>query len=331
MRAQGRGRGRGRWSNCGRYWMENAPPPHPPGVIPGTAYQAPAAPFQAPNGFYQQPYPAALPFGFPPAQHAYGTTPPPQQRNGKAGVPAGNPGQFNQGYGRGNAGNYQQCAFFTKEQANFLDKLKLKEAVEEARKKDLDEITRLRKIQGEGEKKKDKGKSEVKEQGKKSSARDKGKAKATEGGKEDSRKKWVAENVSNSLRILTEKLDDVENKSKLKEGELEELKLLRMEKQLRELRENSSSEKWKRERASPIRPRASKTRSRSNHLKRGNRGRKPVEVSSHDSAKKRDAVVQNLEGKLEDSTSNLKEVAQLKDLLLEILATKGRDASNNSF
>ncbi|GBG73998.1 hypothetical protein CBR_g17708 [Chara braunii] len=241
-----------------------------------------------------------------------------------------NPGQYNQGYGRSNGGNYQPRAFFTKEQADFIDKLKLKEAVEEARKKDQDEIARLKAVQEESEKKKAKGKGETKEQGKKHGAREKGKTKVSVKGKQDSMKKWVAENFGNSLRILTAKLEDVEKKSKLKEAEVKELRMLRMEKELRELRESSSSEKQKRERTSPARVGNNKTKSRTSVLKRRSRGKKPGEIFSDDSGKEGDAVVQNLGAKIDDSADNLKEVAQLKDLLLEILAAKGRESSGGS-
>ncbi|GBG76732.1 hypothetical protein CBR_g22950 [Chara braunii] len=148
-------------------------------------------------------------------------------------------------------------------------------------------------------------------------------------GKEESMKKWVAENFGNSLRILMAKLEDVEKKSKLKEGELEELKMLRMEKGLRELRESSSSVKRKRERASPARVGNNKTRSRISELRRRSRGKKPLEIPSDGSGKERDAVVQDLEANMEDSVSGLKEVAQLKDLLLEILAAKGKKNSGS--
>ncbi|GBG71359.1 hypothetical protein CBR_g8778 [Chara braunii] len=72
--------------------------------------------------------------------------------------------------------------------------------------------------------------------------------------------------------------------------------------------------------ASPGRPRVGKVRSRSGLLRKGEKKKTPVEVSS-DNAEK-DAVVQNLKGKLEGSGGNLEEVLVLKDLIEELLAAK---------
>ncbi|GBG77799.1 hypothetical protein CBR_g25730 [Chara braunii] len=78
-------------------------------------------------------------------------------RHFKGGTFTGGNGYYNQGFGRGNGSNYQQPrAFFTREQVDFLEKLKLKDAVDEARKKDLEEIARLKAIKEESEKRKEK-------------------------------------------------------------------------------------------------------------------------------------------------------------------------------
>ncbi|GBG74127.1 hypothetical protein CBR_g17838 [Chara braunii] len=107
---------------------------------------------------------------------------------------------------------------------------------------------------------------------------------------------------------------------------MEELKMLRAEKELRELRESSSNEKRKRD-TTPIRPKGGKVRSRTGLLKKGGRVKtpKPVEVSSDEGSKEKDAVVQNLDGKLGESGGNMKEVLVLKDLIQELLAAKGKD------
>ncbi|GBG82010.1 hypothetical protein CBR_g34190 [Chara braunii] len=64
-------------------------------------------------------------------------------------------------------------------------------------------------------------------------------------------KKWVIETFGDSLKFLTEKLDEVDKKSKLVEDEKEELKRLRAEKELLELKDDSSSEKRKRHPSTP--------------------------------------------------------------------------------
>ncbi|GBG72595.1 hypothetical protein CBR_g12167 [Chara braunii] len=63
--------------------------------------------------------------------------------------------------------------------------------------------------------------------------------------KEEEMKNWVMKTFGSSLRLLTDKLDDVDRKSKLAEEEKEELKRLRAEKELQDLKEGSSSEKRK--------------------------------------------------------------------------------------
>ncbi|GBG79427.1 hypothetical protein CBR_g29574 [Chara braunii] len=240
--------------------MENSSPT-------STHEQPPMAPFQQPppnfpSGSYQQPMPAPIaPFGFAAVQQQLPPGVPYQcSTNGQPGqwlylgqpltsVP--NNGQY-QGYGHGNGGNYPPRAFFTREHAKFIDKLKMKEAIDEARRKDLEEITRLKGIGSEEGTSK-----ESRSKGRKHNAKEKGKGKVVEDGKVDELKKWVAENFGEPLKILAEKLEVVEKKSKLSDCELEELKLLRAEKELRELRENSSNEKRKRD-FTPFRPRIGK-------------------------------------------------------------------------
>ncbi|GBG69042.1 hypothetical protein CBR_g3740 [Chara braunii] len=218
-------------------------------------------------------------------------------RNGQLGVRNQCLHKFSRGYGRGNR-SYQPRAFLTREHVDFIEKLKLKDVVEEARKKDLEKIARLRGLGWEVEEKKGKvpdtgvemqGKGKNKKQG----GKDKGKGNVDEVGKEEEMKKWIASNFGGSMRILSEKLEEVEKKSSLKMAEMEELKMLRAEKEMRELRENSSSEKKKRDTGSPAK-RKGKVRSRSNLLRKTGRKAKPVEVSSDEGSKGQDAVVQNL-------------------------------------
>ncbi|GBG76508.1 hypothetical protein CBR_g22256 [Chara braunii] len=228
-------------------------------------------------------------------------------------------------------------AFFTREHVDFIDKLKFKEALEEAVKKEREELERLRGSAKEGDNSKEKGKeiekSKAKEAGKKQGGRekDKGKGKMVDDGKEDAMKKWVGENFGNSLRILSEKLEEVDRRSKLNDGELEELKMLRVEKELRELRENSSSEKKRKMSISPLKPRAGKVKSRSGLLKKNSRGaaREHVVVSSDDESKGRDAVVQNLSSRLDaPGVSKPSELTEIKDLLKVVLAGKGQGVAN---
>ncbi|GBG64178.1 hypothetical protein CBR_g40878 [Chara braunii] len=310
--------------------MENSVPQPPPQVQPPVppypvAAALPFPPFQPHGGFYQQPFPAVTPpFGFAPMAQSVAPAPAqgPWTYAGSNSALAQGGGQFNNGYGRGNGG-YQPRAFFTREHADFIEKLKLKDVVEEARKKDLEEITRLKGLGWEIEKPKAKGKEkeveieraqgDKKGMSKKQVGKDKGKEKVADEGKEDAMKKWVASNFGGSLRILSEKMDEVERKSKLRDAELEELKILRAEKELRELRENSSSEKRKRETVSPTKLRRGKSRSRSGLLKKGGKGEntKPVEVSSDEEGKEKDAVVQNLSRKMEGSTWGIRRCPNL--------------------
>ncbi|GBG74665.1 hypothetical protein CBR_g19073 [Chara braunii] len=302
--------------------MENTTPQPPQAQPPMPPFQSAVAPpiplFQS---FYPNPFPA--PQSFPnatpqyafPMSHGLNTATANWAIGGPTSVPAQAGGQFSRGDGRGN-GSYQPHAFFTREHANFIEKLKLKDAVEEARKKDLEEIARLRGLGWEVEEQKgrvpdtEKEKSQGKGKNKKQGGKHRGREKVDEAGKEDEMKKWVATNFGGSLRILSEKLEEVEKKSSLEVAELEELKLLRAEKELRELRENSSSEKRKRDIASPAK-RKRKVRSRSKLLRKAGRGgnAKYVEVSSDDDSKGQDAVVQNLS---------------------RIACSKGRDASSSN-
>ncbi|GBG67609.1 hypothetical protein CBR_g739 [Chara braunii] len=257
------------------------------------------------------------------------------QLAGSSSAPAQARGQFNQGYGRG-VGGFQPRAFFTREHADFIEKLKLKDAVEEAQKKDLEEITRLKGFGMGSEKKKEQPRESERREKSRRSGKDIGKNRSVEEGKEDELKKWVATNFGGSLKILSEKLEEVDKKSKLKEDELEEVRMLRAEKEPRDLRENSSSEKRKREISSPARPLKGKSRSRFVLLRRKGKEKekspKPVEVSSDEDRSRngRDAVVQNLSGKLERSSGGSKDMAELKSLLFELLAEKGRDASSSN-
>ncbi|GBG75514.1 hypothetical protein CBR_g20145 [Chara braunii] len=334
MQARGRGRGRGRWSNCGRYWMETPPPPPPA--------QPPAAPFSGSIPYQTPVNPFFPPFGSNPL--GYNPIPPnfigaqpqaPWPFAGVSSAPAQSGGQYSQGYGRGNEG-YQNCAFFTREHADFIEKLKLKDAVDEARKKDLEEIARLMELGMEWGKKKEVEKDKEFKEKKRKQGKDKGKGKIVDDGKEHVLKKWVATNFGGSLKILAEKLEEVDKKSKLKDDELEELKMLRAEKELRELRESSSSEKRKREMASPSRPVKGKVRSRSALLrKRGKeKTQKPVEVLSDEEGREieKDGVVQNLSGKMESSFGGGKDLVKLKELLRELLAggTHAAGSSNTA-
>ncbi|GBG84505.1 hypothetical protein CBR_g38787 [Chara braunii] len=331
--------------------MENSVPQPPPQVQPpAPPFQTTAAPtfplFNPHGGFYQQPFPAvAPPFAFAPIGQSVAPAPVqgPWTYTGPSAAPTQGGGQYNADYGRGN-GSFQSRAFFTREHADFIEKLKLKDAVEEARKKDREDIMRLRgfgwEIEKPGEKEKwreresesEKAKVENRGKSKKHVGKDKGKGKVMDNAKEDEMKKWVASNFGGSLRMLSEKMEEVERNSKLKEAELEELKLLRVEKELRELRENSSSEKRKRDTMSPAKPGKGKVRSRSCLLKKGGRGKstKSVEVSSDEDGKEKDDVVQNLSRTMEGSMSRNKEVSELRDLIKELLAAKGRDASSSN-
>ncbi|GBG79579.1 hypothetical protein CBR_g29726 [Chara braunii] len=140
------------------------------------------------------------------------------------------------GYGYNN-GNWQGSGnpnrtFFTKEQAKFLEKLKFKQAVQEAAKQQT-EVKPTPTCNSEPGLK-------IVEIGKKKTE-----------DKEEEMKKWVTKTFCDSLKLLTEKLDEVDKKSKLAEDEKEEVKRLCAEKELLELKDNSSSEKRKRHPSTP--------------------------------------------------------------------------------
>ncbi|GBG74206.1 hypothetical protein CBR_g17919 [Chara braunii] len=265
------------------------------------------------------------PYGFAPVQQQFARAVPPAPTIYPGQASTSTNGQYNQSYGRGNGGIYQPRAFFTREHANFIDKLKMKDAIEEARKKDIEEIARLKELSRDSEKNKEKARNDRK--AKKQNEKDKGKGKMVEEGKDDEMKRWVADNFGNSLKILMEKLEVVEKKSRLKESEVEELQRLRAEKELRDLRESSSNEKIKRDTASPGQSRVGKVRSRSGLLRRGGKKKTLVEVSSDKEGKY--IVVQILKGKLDESGGNLKEVLVLKDLIEELLASKSAAGSSS--
>ncbi|GBG63890.1 hypothetical protein CBR_g39671 [Chara braunii] len=236
--------------------MENTTPPPPQGQQTPPTYEQPLPAYlQLMGGIY---HPSLLaPYGLTPVQQQFAPAihQAPTFYPGQASTSAN--GQYNQGFGRGIGGNYQPRAFFTREHADFIDKLKIKDAIEEARKRDIEEIARLKYLSRESIRQKEKSRKDgsMKKQG----GKDKGKGKEVEERKVDDMKRWVAENFENSLKILTEKLEVVEKKSKLGESEVEELKRLRAEKKLRELRESSSNEKRKRDMAPPGRPRVGRT------------------------------------------------------------------------
>ncbi|GBG87913.1 hypothetical protein CBR_g46211 [Chara braunii] len=177
-------------------------------------------------GLYQQP--------------PYWGPPPPQwgqpQQQAQYGYGYGDANDTNNnGYERGYNPNR---AFFMKEHAELLDKIKFKEAVAEATKNQVQvtqvpvtlpaalPITQPRRVEA----KKDEARTE----------------KQPTEAKEDEMEKWITDIFGSSLRTLSDKLEKVEDKSKLAEMERQELRKLRAEKELRDLKDNSSSEKRKR-------------------------------------------------------------------------------------
>ncbi|GBG81939.1 hypothetical protein CBR_g34122 [Chara braunii] len=123
-------------------------------------------------------------------------------------------------------------AFFTRDYADLLDRSKFKEAVQETTKKQPVGVTD---VTTEATKKKEESK----------------KSKQTVDEKEEEMKRWVTSMFGCSFKILFDKLDNVDRKSKLEEAELEELRRLRAEKELRERKELASNDKRKRGGATP--------------------------------------------------------------------------------
>ncbi|GBG79222.1 hypothetical protein CBR_g29274 [Chara braunii] len=122
-----------------------------------------------------------------------------------------------------------------------------------------------------------------------------------------------------SLRILTEKVDKVEDKAKMTEAERDELRKLRAEKELRELKEGSNSEKRKRVEVTPgASPRVRRVKTKS-AVKIRSRPRNGVLVLSDDDEADTCKHGGNLKKKFEEarassSTSAQMEMGEIKDL-----------------
>ncbi|GBG75238.1 hypothetical protein CBR_g19874 [Chara braunii] len=216
----------------------------------------------------------------------------------------GNGGNSNN-YGRGHNPNR---AFFTREHTKLLNKIKFQEAVAEATKKQVEvkevEVTQPKKIETK--------KEEVKKQP------------ATT--REDEMKRWMTATFGSSLRALTEKVDKVDDKSKMAEKEREELRLLRAEKELRELKEGSSSEKRKSLRdgiAPSTSPRAGRVKTKST-VKARSRPQNGVLIMSDDDEAGISRCRGNLGKKFDEagasrSASTSTEMGEIKDLLKSLV------------
>ncbi|GBG72865.1 hypothetical protein CBR_g12584 [Chara braunii] len=150
--------------------------------------------------------------------------------------------------------------------------------------------------------------------------------------KPDDMKAWVTSTLGNSLKLITQKLEEVDSKSKLATTEKEELIRLRAEKAAMEkaekVKKESSSEKRKRAVATPgaaVTPMecGAKPRSRRSSKARNRR----VEISSDDEGGD-EGVKQNL-GKKMESSSDLSEVKKMLAALVQGLADhKGKQPVN---
>ncbi|GBG65238.1 hypothetical protein CBR_g50029 [Chara braunii] len=378
-RMTGRGRGskagghRGRWSNDGRYWMENTGstsggqtnpatynvpgPVYPPGVNQhqfGPPYQqsiavqvaapvlpamttTPAAPVQYPmvqHGPFSQPlgiqswqmpgqWPINGQWGAPPpiSMPPPANLPPVNQTASHQAVPSG-PTNAQNAARKGPAANEfpgpGNRAYFTKEYMDILEGIKMNKAIEEAKKR-LSENRRTSIRIGD-----------VQDEGSRSDVRSVEGTKSSD--KTNELKAWVTTTFESSLKLITEKLQEVDQKVKVTTADKAELARLRVEKAVLEKaalekdaaekdvaesegHELSSSEKRKRvgertpvgnsPRINRVRSRGSKTKSRT----------KRIDISSEDEGDKAGSVKQNLQPKMETSS----ELGDIKSMLAALL------------
>ncbi|GBG62640.1 hypothetical protein CBR_g31275 [Chara braunii] len=197
-------------------------------------------------------------------------------------------------------------AYFTKEYMDILESIKINKAIEEARKK----------INGNR-----RGGiciTENREQPEPPVPRS--------ADKNEELKAWVTTTLGDSLKQLTEKLENVDQKAKLPAGEKAELERLRAEKHEDKADQDpSGSEKRKRARnrtpakASP-KPLRAKERSRTN-VKAATRSKKRIKVSSDEESDELGKLKQNLEKKMESST----ELAEIKGMLMMLMGEREKE------
>ncbi|GBG87664.1 hypothetical protein CBR_g45818 [Chara braunii] len=264
----------------------NGYPPHP---------SAPPQPPPPPPVPTYPPYPPYQPFA-PYGQPYWGQPPFPTVQPGLTG--GGYENGYGNGYGYNNGnwrGNNPNRAFFTKDQADFLEKLKFKEAVQEAAKQQTGDKQTSNRNAETGLKIVEIGARKVED-------------------KEEVMKNRVTKTFGGSLKLLSTKLEKVDRKSKLAEEEKEELRRLRAEKELQELKEASSNEKRKRLPTTPTTsPKVERVRDDGAKLIKKGRG--------------------NLTSKFEDAKGKGKEkvtddMTEIKDLLKQLVTSLGQTKMN---
>ncbi|GBG83209.1 hypothetical protein CBR_g36823 [Chara braunii] len=300
-----RGARRGRWSSCGRYWTnmngghqlpnqagtgQYNPAPVPPGIVP--TYVVPTVQVQ---GAQQQ---------LPPVQQQ---VPP---ANAALSVPTNGDGRSsNQNHGKGPTANAfpgpGNQAYFTKEYMDILEDIKSEKVLDAAKRKISGGRIGGVRISG--------------------STNESCRSEVRSNSKTDDMKAWVTSTLGDSLKLITQKLEEVDSKSKLVASEKEELMRLRAEKAtLKKVKKEASSEK--RKRVAVVAPAAvtpannAKSRSRGSSKGRSRR----VEISSDEEDTAIGQVRQNLSEKLEKS-SDLSKVKKMLAAIAQSLAdAKGK-------
>ncbi|GBG59357.1 hypothetical protein CBR_g38385 [Chara braunii] len=144
--------------------------------------------------------------------------------------------------------------------------------------------------------------------------------------KTDDMKAWVTSTFGDSLKLITQKLEEVDSESKLVAIEKEELMRLRAEKAaLKKVKKEASSEKRKRVAAvapAAVTP-ANNTKSQSRGSSKGRSRR--VEISSNEEDSDIGQVRQNLSEKLEKSS----DLSEVKKMLASIAQSLGRDRTKS--
>ncbi|GBG63447.1 hypothetical protein CBR_g38067 [Chara braunii] len=204
-------------------------------------------------------------------------------------------------------------AYFTKEYMDILEDIKMSKAVEEARKK----IASGRRGGLRNQDLPDEGsRSEVRSTNKVRSAN-----------KSEEMKAWVTATLGDSLKLITEKLQEVDQKAKLTLAEKEELNNLRGAKarQEKECKDPTSNEKRKRRgKCTPVAnsPRLNHVKSRTSASSKTKSRSKRIVVSSDE--EEGGTVKQNLQPKMDTSS----ELADIKSMLVALLQgignTKGK-------
>ncbi|GBG67968.1 hypothetical protein CBR_g1087 [Chara braunii] len=199
-------------------------------------------------------------------------------------------------------------AYFTKEYMDILEDIKMNKVVDEARKRFSDNGRNTLRIQ------------ELPDEDNRSDMRSTEKGKSAD--KSEEMKAWVTSTFGNSLKLITEKLQEVDQKVKITAVDQAELVRLREERAAlermaseNECKELSSSEKRKRggERT-PVShsPRVNRVRSHGSKTKPRT---KRIDVSSDDEDCKVGAVKQNFQPKMETSS----ELSDIKAMLAALL------------